>query len=82
MILLVFTACLLNPDLDKLPKDHSKVEKCQEFQLQFAGEYDSITPYACMKLAQPELAKWINSHPNWRIAKFGCMKDTARKYDI
>ena len=34
--------------------------------------YTDITPNQCTMGAQPELAKWVNQHPNWTIKKWEC----------
>lgn len=33
---------------------------------------ESVTPWACMRYGQPEIAKWIETHPNWSVAKWRC----------
>ena len=58
MIELVFTACLI-----------ASPEKCEDKHLTFAG---NISPMACMMGAQPELAKWNEGHPKWRVGKWKC----------
>jgi len=64
---LVFVACLIA----------SPVECRQE---QMPIEIESASPMACMMQAQPALAKWINSHPKYRISKWQCT--TQRSQDI
>ena len=34
--------------------------------------FTDITPERCVIGAQPELAKWIAAHPNYRIARWRC----------
>ena len=62
MIELVFMACIAGaPDA------------CEERSMIF---YD-VTPMACMMGAQPELAKWVNSHPDYAIASWRCQTPGA-----
>ncbi|MEP3637055.1 MAG: hypothetical protein ABJN14_07300 [Paracoccaceae bacterium] len=57
MIELLFVACLsTSPD------------DCRERSLVFSD----ITPQICMMGAQPELAKWIAAHPNFKIQSWKC----------
>lgn len=65
MIELIFVACLSSAPAD-----------CQERSLL----YTDVTPMACMMGAQPELAKWVNQHPNMRISSWKCqMVQTAEQ---
>ncbi len=57
MIELLFVACLSGA-----PDD------CQERSLIFTD----ISPMQCLMGAQPELAKWVETHPNQRIASWRC----------
>ena len=57
MIELVFIACLSASPVD-----------CEERSLL----YTDITPMACLMGAQPELARWAETHPRWRIASWRC----------
>ncbi len=57
MIELLFVACLsTSPD------------ECRERSLVFTD----VTPMACMMGAQPELAKWVEAHPNFTIESWRC----------
>jgi len=58
MIELIFTACLV-----------ASPEKCEERHLTFA---ETLTPMQCLMGAQPELAKWGEAHPKWRIGRWKC----------
>lgn len=58
MIALVFVACL-----------QSSPTVCQEQNVLFT---DQMTPMGCLMNAQPEMAKWKNTHPKWRISSFRC----------
>ncbi|MEO0359938.1 MAG: hypothetical protein AAF322_02460 [Pseudomonadota bacterium] len=57
MIELLFIACLTSAPAD-----------CQERRLTFVD----VTPMACMMGAQPELAKWSQSHPGHSIKSWRC----------
>lgn len=57
MIELLFVACLA-----RSPDD------CQERSLL----YTDLSPTSCMMAAQPELAKWVEAHPNFRITRWRC----------
>ncbi|MGB0661555.1 MAG: hypothetical protein ACPGNV_15425 [Mangrovicoccus sp.] len=57
MIELLFVACLAsNPDA------------CEERSLLFSD----ISPMTCMMGAQPELAKWTETHAGWTVDKWSC----------
>lgn len=58
MIELVFIACLL-----------SAPDRCEERSLQYVNV---SSPMACMMGAQPELARWLESHPRWRVTRWSC----------
>lgn len=66
MIELLFVACLAGaPD------------SCQERSLVFTD----VTPTQCLMGAQPELAKWVTSHPNQHIKKWRCRTVTFAERD-
>ncbi len=68
MIELLFTVCLFaNEDI------------CEERKLTFV---ENMSPMACMMGAQPELAKWSESHPKWRIGKWKCKMVDTQVVDI
>jgi hypothetical protein len=70
MIELVFLACLRTD-----PQD------CQEKVVKFMP---AVATALCMYQAQPELAAWVNSHPDRSIAKWGCREmreDVAERND-
>lgn len=66
MIELVFTVCL-----------GLTQSTCEERSL----IYTDITPLTCVMGAQPELAKWAETHPNWRVSRWQCryMDSAGRK---
>ena len=57
MIELIFTACL-----------RANIQHCEEKSLL----YGDISTMNCLMGAQPELAKWIETHPHWTISKWKC----------
>ncbi|MEG4641902.1 hypothetical protein BDE18_3055 [Paracoccus pantotrophus] len=57
MIELVFIACMGGAPAD-----------CREHSL----IYTEVTPLVCMRGAQPALAQWVETHPDWRIARWSC----------
>ncbi len=61
MIELVLSICLI-----------AEPEKCKDVRLTFAEE--NVTPYACVMTGQIEIAKWMDSHPDWQVAKWGCAR--------
>lgn len=58
MIVLAFVACL-----------EATPEICRDRNLMFA---ETMSPQQCLMRAQPELAKWCNEHPGWRIGSWRC----------
>jgi hypothetical protein len=58
MIELILFVCLLqNPNA------------CRDVS---AGVQADATPYQCLQKSQQEAAKWIETHPDWRVAKISC----------
>jgi len=45
---------------------------CHDQEMQFAADH-SLTPQQCMMNAMPELAKWSEEHPKYRITRFSCV---------
>lgn len=58
MIELVFIACLA-----------SNPATCEERALTFVNLPGLM---ACMMGAQPQLARWVEGHPKWRIERWRC----------
>ena len=58
MIALVFITCL-----------QTSPTVCEERTMLYQ---EQMTPMACLMNAQPELAKWKATHPNWRITSYRC----------
>lgn len=57
MIELVFVACMMqSPDA------------CQERSM----VYVDVAPMTCVMGAQPELAKWVQTHPHWQVIQWKC----------
>lgn len=53
-------------------------KSCKDVHLTYLG--DVPTPHSCMRVGQPEMAKWAGSHPKWSIRKWRCGRvDLARK---
>jgi hypothetical protein len=61
MIELVLSICLI-----------AEPSRCKDVHLTFMEGAD--TPHACMMNGQTEIAKWMDSHPDWRVAKWGCRR--------
>jgi hypothetical protein len=57
MIELLFVTCLAGAP-----------NECQEHSLLFTD----VTPMQCLMGAQPELAKWVATHPNHQIESWRC----------
>lgn len=66
MIELLFFACLA-----------ASPEDCGKRSLVFTD----ITPQMCMRGAQPELAKWVNAHPNYTIQSWTCQQVSFSERD-
>jgi len=67
MIELLFIACLA-----------SDPDQCRERSLLFTG----VSPMQCLMGAQPELAKWVNTHPNVRVKSWRCRTVNTAEMDI
>lgn len=57
MIELLFVACL-----------STAPDQCQQRSLL----YTDLTPMACLMGAQPELARWVETHPSYRVTGWRC----------
>lgn len=57
MIALVIAACL-------------GTEECRDFTLLY--DPYSVSLMTCMVAGQPEVARWNESHPDWRITRWSC----------
>ncbi len=58
MIVLAFTVCLF-----------ADPEFCEKKRLTFT---ERMTLFTCVMRAQPQLAKWAELHPKWRITRWRC----------
>ncbi|MEY8828458.1 hypothetical protein AB9K34_08565 [Sedimentitalea sp. XS_ASV28] len=67
MIELVFIVCLAGA-----PED------CERRSLL----YTDISQKVCVRRALPELANWIISHPQWKIARWTCEVVRPGEHDI
>lgn len=61
MIELVMSICLI-----------AEPTKCKDVRLSFAEQ--NLTPHSCVMNGQIEIAKWIDTHPDWQVAKWGCTR--------
>lgn len=69
MIELAFIVCLkTNP------------AACEERVLSYLAQ--DTGPGMCMIWAQPELAAWANTYPNFTIANWKCRNSDRKKVDI
>lgn len=46
--------------------------QCKNVSLVYVNE--ALTPMQCAMRAQPEIAKWIVTHPGWRVARYTCRR--------
>ncbi len=67
MIELIFVVCLSASPTD-----------CEERSLL----YTDISPMACLMGAQPELAKWTETHPRWQIERWRCAMVRQAQQDV
>lgn len=44
--------------------------------------YTDISPMTCMVGAQPMLAEWIGTHPQWKIARWSCRMTFGGAQDV
>lgn len=59
MIELVLLACLVDsPD------------RCKDVALTYSA--DAVTPMQCLMGAQPHIAQWSETHPNWQVRRWSC----------
>lgn len=61
MIELVLTVCLAG-----------ELTTCKTVKLPFVNEGQLVTPYSCAMGAMPEIAKWSEAHPQWRVTRWTC----------
>lgn len=66
MIELAFVACLV-----------SSLEICEDQRLVFV----EASAERCLSMAQPELARWANSHSGWRIKRWTCRSVARQERD-
>lgn len=48
----------------------SEPAKCENVRLGYMAQ--AVTPQQCMQYGQHEIAKWMESHPKWRIKRWRC----------
>ena len=61
MLILALTVCLIGG----APTD------CKAVHLTFMAY--NVTPMQCMRMGQPEVAKWMAEHPKWQVRKWRCV---------
>jgi hypothetical protein len=44
--------------------------KCKDVGLVYDSE--ALTPMQCLMRAQPEIAKWAETHPRWQVKRWTC----------
>lgn len=44
--------------------------------------YTDISAFTCMMAAQPELAKWADTHPDWKISRWACQPVDHRRASL
>lgn len=57
---LIFLVCLI-----------SSPGTCREERFSFA--FEAANDLGCMMVAQPKMAEWTNTHPEWRVARWKCI---------
>jgi len=62
MIELIFIACLT-----------ASPSACEKRSVAYYAD----NPMVCAFEAQPYLARWIDTHPDWRIARWSCKRGRA-----
>lgn len=67
MIELLFVACL-----------STAPDQCQERSLLFTD----VSPMTCMMGAQPELAKWTETHPRFRVTGWKCQMVNPHEKEV
>ena len=67
MIELLFVACLTSSPLD-----------CHEEAMVFID----VSPLACMMGAQPQLAQWTTTHPEYQVESWRCQTVDLSKTDV
>ena len=60
MLVLALSVCLANSPVD-----------CKDVHLTFMA--DNATPMQCIRMGQPEIAKWTVQHPKWQVKKWRCV---------
>lgn len=58
MIAIILSACLIND-----------ASVCRDHRIQLMSQASEIQ---CLMAAQPEIAKWSEEHPQWRVVRWKC----------
>lgn len=61
MIELILTVCLATDSAT-----------CKVVRLPYVNEGQLVTPYSCAMGAMPEIAKWSEEHPQWKVTRWAC----------
>jgi hypothetical protein len=48
----------------------SNPTECKSVSLVYVAE--ALTPMQCAMRAQPEIAKWMGTHPGWALKRWTC----------
>lgn len=50
------------------------IQSCKEvqFSVHVETQMEYLLPAQCQHMAQVEITKWLESHPNWRVQRFSC----------
>jgi hypothetical protein len=59
--------------------------RCQERHLTFVIEdahSSEITPFQCMKFGLPEIAKYLEGHPNHHVERWKCRRVTRKQVPV
>ncbi len=48
---------------------------CRDHKIVLAPE---VTAFQCMKSAMPQVARWSEEHPQWRIVRWQCRPATEQ----
>lgn len=69
MLFVLFLTCSL-----------STGDKCRQDVMRISEE--PLTPMACLKAAQPQLANWTLYHPNRHIKTFKCVDENRKNREL
>jgi len=61
MIELVLVVCLID-----------RPDQCRDVGVTYLAE--NLTPMQCIMQAPPHMARWVDEHPGWRVARWTCRR--------